>query len=115
MSAWSNALWGLVIILGFVAPVVQWVGKSKILQRFGILALAAGSIIGVLLGGFTLWTGQLVRLTLPQIGPFPLSLTIDRLSAFFLLLICGMALPVVLYSATYFAKHYAGGGARWAW
>ncbi|MCI0350626.1 MAG: hypothetical protein L0Z53_14475 [Acidobacteriales bacterium] len=117
MSVWSNALWSLVILLGLVAPVAQWVGvgRGKVLQRFGVLAITVGSIVGAVLGAVALWIGQPFGLILPQVGPFPLSLTVDRLSAFFLLLICGTSLPVVLYSTTYFAKHYAEGRARWAW
>ena len=42
-------------------------------------------------------------------------LAIDRLSAYFLLLICVVGAPVVLFSAAYVERHYTGPRRHWLW
>jgi len=49
------------------------------------------------------------------LSPFPFTLAVDRLSAFFLLLICAVSVPVVLYSTAYIARHYSTQRQRWFW
>lgn len=50
---------------------------------------------------------------LSSLAPLPFVLAMDRLSAYFLLLICAAGFPVVLFSSSYAGRHYRG--ARWQW
>jgi hydrogenase-4 component B len=43
-----------------------------------------------------------------------MGLALDRLSGFFLLLICAVSIPVTLFSASY-AGHYSAAGWKWYW
>ncbi len=56
-----------------------------------------------------------VRLDLSWVSPFSFVLALDRLSAFFLFLICAVAIPVVVYSTSYVARHYTAARQRWLW
>ena len=56
-----------------------------------------------------------VRLDLSWVSPFSFTLALDRLSAFFLFLICAVAIPVVVYSTSYVVRHYSAARQRWLW
>ena len=47
--------------------------------------------------------------------PFPFTLGIDRLSAFFLLLICTVAVPVAIFAVSYFDRHCPEQRRNWMW
>ena len=65
---------------------------------------------------FRLWgTGAISASTFPGLTPFPFVLALDRLSAYFLLLICIVGAPVVLFSAAYVERHYSGPRRHWLW
>jgi hydrogenase-4 component B len=76
-------------------------GASLISGGFAALAILAGNLRH---------TADIYWLS-----PFPFVLTVDRLSAFFLLLICAISVPVVLYSTSYIARHYSSQRQRWFW
>ena len=67
-------------------------------------SLAAGVAVAAV--GF--WGGQRFTVDVSQVASFSFALSVDRLSAFFLLLICSVALPVILFSSSYIPRHYAG-------
>jgi hydrogenase-4 component B len=54
-------------------------------------------------------------LDLSRATPFPFSLAVDRLSAFFLLLVCAVAIPVTIFAAPYFDLHYSERRRNWTW
>ena len=68
------------------------------------LAIAAGSFLN----------GKIIQLDFSGHLPFAFAFAVDRLSGFFLLLICVLALPVVLFSLSY-AEHYSRAAWRWYW
>ncbi len=76
-----------------------------------LLTLLAGTIVA----GFSFWRGGRLALDLSWVTPFPFALTVDRLSAFFLLLICVVGAPVVLFSTAYVERHYSPTKADWLW
>jgi hydrogenase-4 component B len=76
-----------------------------------LLALLAGTIVA----GFSFWRGDRLALDLSWATPFPFALTVDRLSAFFLLLICAVGAPIALFSTSYVERHYSGPKADWMW
>ena len=55
-----------------------------------------GLLVGILAGVLQLGSSSSLRVDLSGVTPFPFALEVDRLAAFFLLLICGVALPVIL-------------------
>ena len=59
--------------------------------------------------------GRHLSVDLCWLAPFPFMLSIDRLSAYFLLLICVVGAPVVLFSTSYVERHYKGPRRHWLW
>jgi hydrogenase-4 component B len=102
-----SAVAGLLSLLGFWS-----LGTSLFLRRSkrasGILValITLTSLAGGVLGGRGFWRGGILKLDLSQLAPFPVAFTLDRLSSFFLLLICSVSVPVVLFSASYVRRHY---------
>ncbi len=89
-------------------------------RRRRLRASAAAVMIIVLLtgavaAGIAFWRGDTVSLDVIGTSPFPFALALDRLSAFFLLLICVVSAPVALFSASYVERHYDGGRRAWLW
>lgn len=82
----------------------------KLIPWFLLVAFLVGSAIATkaFLGGKPIsldWSDHL---------PFAFGFALDKLSGFFLLLICGLAVPVVLFSTSY-AEHYSQSKWRWYW
>ena len=69
----------------------------------------------MIVAGFCFWRGDGLALDLSRLTPFPFALTVDRLSAFFLLLICAVGAPVALFSSSYVERHYSGAKADSMW
>jgi hydrogenase-4 component B len=72
-------------------------------------------LVGSLVAGFSFWRGDRLAMDLTQLTPFPFALTVDRMSALFLLLICAVGTLVVLFSISYVERHYSGPKADWMW
>lgn len=90
----------------------HWKGTARAVSSWILLTT---TIVGVVIGGACWWSGRDVTVTLGEFAPLPLALVIDRLSAFFLLLICAVAAPVVLFSTSYVERHYEGARRTWLW
>jgi len=112
---WQSTFWGFLILLGVLVPLTQLDARARGLRALGPAFLIVGSVAGLSVAGVCLWTGFPVAIRLPAVGFFPVSLTIDRLSALFLFLICSVSLPVASYSVSYIGHHYEAGKARWMW
>lgn len=98
-------------------PAAWLAGRSKRLIWLPSTVLMAGLLLGTFVAGNQLWSppdGGL-KLDFSKFTPFAFALEIDRLSAFFLFLICAVALPVVLYSCAYLRRHYSPVEAQWIW
>jgi hydrogenase-4 component B len=61
------------------------------------------------------WRETNPLLDLSRSTPFAFAFEIDRLSALFLLLICTVAVPVAIYSISYFDNHYGEGRRNGMW
>jgi len=79
-----------------------------------LLILAAG-LAGGLVAVFGFLGQAAPCLDLSWVTPFRFSLAIDRLSGFFLLLVCAVAVPVTLFAAPYFERHCSERQGRWMW
>jgi hydrogenase-4 component B len=79
------------------------------------LFLLVALLVGAIVAGFSFWRGDRVALDMSRLTPFAFALAIDRLSAFFLLLICAVGAAVALFSSSYVERHYSGAKADWMW
>lgn len=99
-----------------VAPVISaTMRRSPRGQRADAVLIMGSLLIGAVVGAVVLWRGEPAGLDLSRFTPFALALKVDRLSAFFLFLICTVAAPVTLFSVPYAQQHYPDGRATWFW
>lgn len=103
-AAFSSLLVGLL----FVPPIVLVSRRWRSIRLLPSLIFTALLAMGVIIAGFSFWQGHAVGLDISQVAPFPFVLNVDRLSAFFLLLICTVGAPVALFSVSYVESHYRG-------
>ncbi|MCL4524712.1 MAG: hydrogenase 4 subunit B [Acidobacteria bacterium] len=115
MTVWQATFWTFLALLGVAVPLTQLGGKSKTVRALSTFLLLLGTLAGLSVASRCLWQGIPVNIELPSVASFPVSLTIDRLSALFFFLICSVSLPVVIFSTSYIAHHYEAGRARWMW
>ena len=102
----------LLLLVPAVTLVAQrWTKARTVAAGVFVLTLLAGACVA----GLGFWRGDAVSLDLSPIAPFPFALALDRLSAFFLLLICVVAAPVTLFSTSYVERHYQGARRAWFW
>ena len=104
----------LIAFLG-VVPATWLAARSRRLNWLPGIILAVALLLGTFIGGSLLGSVTPLRLDLSAGTPFPFALEVDRLSAFFLLLICGVALPVFLYARSYLPRHYSLVETQWIW
>lgn len=102
-----------VALLLCLPAVTLFARKWQRAEVASLLMLLVTSLVGAVVGVICWWTGEVVTLTLSGFSPLPFSLAIDRLSAFFLLLISAVAAPVVLFCVSYVQRHYAGVRRTW--
>jgi hydrogenase-4 component B len=89
-------------------------GGYGLVRRLVPAFLLAACLLGLAIGGHTFLSGKTLSGGWSDHLPFALGFTLDRLSGFFLLLICGVSAPVVLFSTRY-SEHYGTAGWRWYW
>jgi hydrogenase-4 component B len=104
----------LVILLSIPA-VTLICARAKKMRAMPSLLLLLSLLVGALVAGFSFWRGDRLALDISQLTPFPFALTVDRMSAFFLLLICVVGAPVALFSTSYVERHYSGAKRDWIW
>lgn len=98
-----------IFILGIFLPLAGTWQNRRIFRAGSHICTIAGSVLLGALSFFLLLTGNGVAWTAYQpVAGFSLSFTIDRLSAFFLLLISVVSACVALYAAEY-NEHLEGG------
>jgi hydrogenase-4 component B len=103
------------VVLLFVPAgtlIARWWSRASLVSS---LILLAATVVGAAVGGACWWRGITVMVNLPGFAPLPFAFAIDRLSAFFLLLICVVAAPVVLFSVSYVERHYEQPRQTWFW
>ncbi|MFI5088072.1 MAG: proton-conducting transporter membrane subunit [Terriglobales bacterium] len=107
-----KVLLAFLLVVPAVTLVAQrWTKARTVASGVFVLTLLAGACVA----GLGFWRGDAVSLDLSPIAPFPFALALDRLSAFFLLLICVVAAPVTLFSTSYVERHYQGARRAWFW
>src|SRR5579872_4271291 len=111
LDAFKLCLAGL-LCLPAVALVASRGKKARVLPS---ALLTMFLLMGAVVGGTGFWHGGRLTLDLPYLAPFSFTLTLDRLSAFFLLLICAVGAPVALFSGSYVERHYQRGRRDWIW
>jgi len=79
------------------------------------MLLLASLIGGTVLSAWAFYRGASMGTDLSSLTPFAFVLTVDRIGAFFLLLICGVSAPVTLFSSAYIERHYSGAKRDWLW
>jgi len=96
-----------------IPAATQLCRRDSKMRRLPALLLLFVLLVGALVAGVSFWRGDRLALDLSWATPFPFALTVDRLSAFFLLLICAVGAPVALFSISYVERHYSGSKADW--
>ncbi len=92
--------------LSVFVPLVLLVSQAKKKRAVAIVLIVGSGFVGCVVAALCFWRGSVVLLDFSRLTPFPFALGIDRLSAFFLLLICMVAVPVTIFSVSYFDDHY---------
>jgi formate hydrogenlyase subunit 3/multisubunit Na+/H+ antiporter MnhD subunit len=105
----------LLSILGIFVPLILIANRGEGVRRFAVALILSASVAGCLVAAFSLVREPAPFLDLSWVTPFPFSLAVDRLSAFFLLLVCSVAIPVTLFGIPYFDLHYSELRRHWIW
>ena len=109
-------LFGSVFASLLCMPVVAgFTRRSKRATVAASLLLVATMLVGALVAGWGLWRGAAPRIDLSSVFPLPFTVAPDRLSSFFLLLICVVSAPVAVFSGSYVEQHYSGAKRAWFW
>ncbi len=103
------------LLLLFLPAVTLFCRKTKKFPALPSITLTAVLGIGAVVAAVSFWGGDRLGLDLSRFTPFPFAIAVDRLSAFFLLLICVVGVPVAIFSKAYFERHYNGAKHDWLW
>ena len=109
--AFSSFLGALLLVPVATLIFHRW-AKARALPA----VLLMGSLsVGIAVAAAAFYDGQKFAVDVSQVASFSFALSMDRLSAFFLLLICSVSLPVILFSSSYIPRHYSGARRHWLW
>ena len=103
-----------IFCLPFTAVLSWLAGREGRLRRAVAWFFAISLILGLVMAGSSFLSGSAINLDYSSHLPFAFAFAIDRLSAFFLMLICGISVFVALSSASY-AEHYSAATWKWYW
>lgn len=86
-------------------------------QASGLIAalISVAALPGCSAGDRGLLNSEVRKLDPSVLAPFPFTFSIDRLGAFFLILICAVAIPVLIFSISYVSRHYTPARQKWLW
>lgn len=87
---------------------------AGVLRRIVPLAVLTSVLLGLAIGGYCFLSGSPINLDYSSHLPFAFGFAVDRLAGFFLVLICGLAAPVALFSDSY-SDHYSSAAWKWYW
>ena len=105
----------LLAALAFAAPLILVASRRKSARTFATGLILAASIAGCIVAALGFWRQSSLFVDFSRVTPFPFTLGVDRLSAFFLLLICAVAVPVAIYAGPYFDRHCPEQRRNWVW
>lgn len=97
-------LGGLLLTPVLALAPVRWRRAQSLGAILLLCALGAGAVAALQ----ALAPGNRPVVDLSWFSPLPFVLALDRLSAYFLLLICAVAAPVAIFAIPYVAHHYDG-------
>lgn len=105
----------LLAVLSVLVPLILIASRAEGARRLAVALIVTASFAGcvVAVSSFLRQPGPVLDLS--RATPFPFSLAVDRLSAFFLLLVCAVAIPVTIFAAPYFDLHYSERRRNWTW
>jgi hydrogenase-4 component B len=111
----SSLFTSFLSLLLCIPAVMLAAGRSKRGRAVYSLLLLLTAILGTAVS-YLCWTdGIALELNMSGFAPVPFALRVDRLSAFFLLLMCVVAACVFLFSSSYIERHYQGARRLWSW
>lgn len=105
----------LLSILAVCVPLILIASRAEDARSVAIALILTASTVGCLVGVSGLLRRLTVLFDLSPVTPFPFSLAVDPLSAFFLLLTCAVAIPVTIFAIGYFDLHYSKRRRNWVW
>jgi hydrogenase-4 component B len=105
----------LLVALGVAAPLILVASRTQGARKLVIGIVLTASLVGCIVAVFGFFGRSVPRLDFSWATPFPFSLAVDRLSAFFLLLVCAIAIPVTVFAALYFDLHFSERRRNWTW
>ncbi len=111
-----SSLFGLLLIAPLIACFAR-VARVRVRWVYGAAAmvtataLASGAAVAIAAWG----RGFAATMDLSRFSSFPFLLSVDRLSGFFLFIVCAVSIPAVFYSFSYVAHHYSRERAAWYW
>lgn len=112
----TDVLFFLLLALLLAGPVITLVAAGlRQVPSISAYLLCIALAIGALASAGILWQGRAASFDLTFLAPFPFALLVDRLSAYFLLIVCLVGAPVALFSSSYVERHYHGARRVWFW
>ena len=104
------------LVAMLTVPVVTLISQRwRKAHAIPAVVLMGSLAVGIAAAAEGFWRGQRFTVDVSQVASFSFAIGADRLSAFFLLLICSVSLPVILFSSSYIPRHYAGARRHWLW
>lgn len=110
---WAFGL--LLATLGLLAPLVLMTRRGKQTRHLAVALIVGSNVVGCIVAALCFWRETNLLIDLSRFTPFAFALQVDRLSALFLLLICTVAVPVAVFSVSYFDNHYGDGHRNGMW
>jgi len=89
----------------------------RLKQASGLIAavMPVAALSGCNAGDRGLLNSEVRKLDPSVLAPFPFTFSLDRLGLFFLILICAVAFPVLIFSVSYVSRHYTAARQKWLW
>src|SRR5947209_7544679 len=110
-----SSLFGLHLSASFIACFAWFRSRNTWVYLGAAVVTVAALVCGSVVAVAAWWRGLAMGLDLSALFPFRFLLSLDRLSGFFLFVVCAVSIPAVIYSVRYVEQHYAKARATWYW
>src|ERR1039457_5888227 len=112
----TQAAFSSFLVATLLVPVATLIFHRWAKARALPAVLLMGSLsVGIAVAAAAFYDGQKYAVDVSQVASFSFALSVDRLSAFFLFLVCSVSVPVILFSSSYIPRHYSGARRHWLW